>query len=700
MIQVNSTGQIIFTVKDDTSSAAVTSSGALALSTWYHVAGVYDGANVKLYLNGLLNTEAAYSSGWELGSQPLRWAMTPYTTAPAFGTTVNTNGVAVNITINKPASTASGDLLIAHFSHHANDLLEPGGYPAGWAVLAHETTDPSTGMEAWLFWKIAGGSEPANYTWIITGGTVVWSGAITRFTGVDNTTPFANPVYSTGDEAVTALTTGAHVANVNNSMTCSFFSQQGTTTYTADSGTEQYDFGTQYRHALYTQTQATPASLNVTGTHGTADDSAAHTVILNGSGNTFCAVSMDDWGFWTRALDEIEVGIHFASRNAGPGSWTAVTTDVRNVSVPGASRQYELDRVEAGTSRVQLRDMDMNYDPGNTGSIYSPNVIPMLKIRGRGTWNAVTYELFEHYVERWPVQGLQALAQYVDITAVDGFDLLALARVEGNLEAGFSGAQINEVLSRGLWPVADRAIDTGQYVMAPLTISAGTSALGLIQELADSEGGIFFIDAAGIATYHDAAHRGTDARSTTSQATFSDYPSGSAIIYQELEPSFDKDRIINDWTVTPDSAIFGSASQRLADFTSIFQYGLRSQSKSTHLASNADALAQAARLLNETAQPTHRFDSMTVIPTTTAGYTECLDMRISDRVTVLRGSHPRWDGDLETKDCFVEGKAVNIPSKATPWSFTFKLSPVSSGNYYDTIVRGEPVSYWRMNTIT
>ena len=47
-----------------------------------------------------------------------------------------------------------------------------------------------------------------------------------------------------------------------------------------------------------------------------------------------------------------------------------------------------------------------------------------------------------------------------------------------------------------------------------------------------------------------------------------------------------------------------------------------------------------------------------MIPTTTAGYDKCLDLRIGDRVTVKRGTGTGWTGALIQKDCFVEGKAI------------------------------------------
>jgi hypothetical protein len=354
--------------------------------------------------------------------------------------------------------------------------------------------------------------------------------------------------------------------------------------------------------------------------------------------------------------------------------------------------------METGTTSVLLKDTARSFDPTNTASPYYPNVKPLRKIRGSTTYQGSTYDLFYGYVERWPTDDPAPGYQEIQLKAVDGFDALALSEVSGSLAAGFSGAQINALLDKALWPRSARALDAGQYVMAGSENISG-AALGLIQQVADSERGIFFIDPAGIATFHDAAHRGSFSRSTQSQVTFTDTHTATGVFYQDFSPSFDKDRIVNHWMVAPDSSIFQAATQSQEDAESIGTYFRRSQSRSTRLASNTDALSQAGNLLNETAQPGYRFDTITVIATTLASYQACFGLRISDRVTVVRGATQKWVGGTISRDCFVEAISITAPP-SDPWTFTFALSPVSLGNYRSTIVRDGPVSYWRLDSLT
>jgi hypothetical protein len=61
-------GKIAFTFGTTTERFAA-SPAAVVLDTWYHVAGSYDGANIKLYLNGNLVATTAWVSGGGLAGQ-------------------------------------------------------------------------------------------------------------------------------------------------------------------------------------------------------------------------------------------------------------------------------------------------------------------------------------------------------------------------------------------------------------------------------------------------------------------------------------------------------------------------------------------------------------------------------------------------------------------------------------------------------
>ena len=57
-LNVDSAGNLNFTVHSGVSDYTASKS-CLAINTWYHVAGVYDGANVKVFIDGVAGTDAA-----------------------------------------------------------------------------------------------------------------------------------------------------------------------------------------------------------------------------------------------------------------------------------------------------------------------------------------------------------------------------------------------------------------------------------------------------------------------------------------------------------------------------------------------------------------------------------------------------------------------------------------------------------------
>lgn len=57
-LNVDADGSLNFTVKSGVAFYSATKAG-IAISTWFHVVGVYDGANVKVYVDGVVGTDAA-----------------------------------------------------------------------------------------------------------------------------------------------------------------------------------------------------------------------------------------------------------------------------------------------------------------------------------------------------------------------------------------------------------------------------------------------------------------------------------------------------------------------------------------------------------------------------------------------------------------------------------------------------------------
>ncbi len=701
-IQLSSAGLVSFTIKNDTAVSTVTSTTPLTTGTYYHITAIHDQDNGLqwLYVDGVVDAATTWAGGREGNNNPVFFAATPSSASPAWQSSQGNTGLnQTTLSILKPVSTASGDLLVAHLQMNPETAVVT--EPTDWILASDVSTAGSN--RGRIYYKVAGGSEGATYSWTTSTG-VDWVGVISRFTGCDPTVPIANPAYGVATVNGTSHSTGTHVPNVDNNLVVALFGERSGTadTWTESSGTERYDVsGAGQTIAMCTQAQATAASLSVTGTSSASGIGSAFMLVLQGTGAaSFTACTEDEWTFWNVALSADQIEQQYQARLAGVGTWIDITSDVRSISTK-YGRQYELNRMEAGTATVVVKNRSRNYDPANTSGAYYPNVLPLRKIRIRVVYSAVSYPIFQGFIERWPSKWDVPNYDELALTVVDGFEPLALAGVTGTLATAQSGAQINTVLDKALWPDTDRDIDTGLFTMAADASTTTAFALPVIQDIADSELGIFFIDhsqSGSPAAFHDRSHRWVISTSITSQATFTDAAGGS-IRYQDLVPSFDKDQTVNNWEITTAAGATSTAT----DPSSVSYYFRRTGTKSTRLDNPSDADTQAVALLQDTAKPSLRFDSLKLIPTTSAGWLAALTLAVSNKVTVIRTPVPTAGGSTITKECFIEGVGWEIrpgPAGGIIAEVDWPLSPVSSASYYDTIVRDEPVSYWRMDTVT
>lgn len=135
-------------------------------------------------------------------------------TAPVFRSAGEANSGASgnSITVPKPSGTVEGDILIA--SIYFNDRNQVVTAPSGWVLIDFfNTGDPSASCGAW--YKIAGGSEPTDYTWTSTGSVSRRAGTIACFSGSFDSNPEDAAVVRTQGAATSAgITTVSDCAMV------------------------------------------------------------------------------------------------------------------------------------------------------------------------------------------------------------------------------------------------------------------------------------------------------------------------------------------------------------------------------------------------------------------------------------------------------------------------------------------------------
>lgn len=99
------------------------------------------------------------------------------------GTLTDTSQPITLVTVAEPSGELSGDVLIAQIIVYDSAAANVPSAPAGWNTIRHDAvTNSGNRMTSWLFYKVAGGSEPASYTWNIAeqyaaGVIGAWRGA-------------------------------------------------------------------------------------------------------------------------------------------------------------------------------------------------------------------------------------------------------------------------------------------------------------------------------------------------------------------------------------------------------------------------------------------------------------------------------------------------------------------------------------------
>jgi hypothetical protein len=361
-------------------------------------------------------------------------------------------------------------------------------------------------------------------------------------------------------------------------------------------------------------------------------------------------------------------------------------------------RGRENERQQPGASVAEITYR--NNVPGFT----PPALQLMTRVQHAAVWESVEYPLHTGHVERAPLEWLSEEESTVSATVVDMTSALQAALVWGDLPEELSGARVNRILDwigqpsgagppdSGYWVLGTsalgvstmlapssptRVIDTGAVRVAAATINADSprSALEVIQETAQAEGGVFFIDGQGRAVFRERHAR----FGQTAALTFTDdlaTLTATRVKYQDLVQTYQIDQVVNEVSV---SAQIGDEQVTVVsdDGDSRQQYWRRSAQLSLPLTTVSALRSRAALELLLYAQPAVRYERLTVIPAgQPAAWPALLGLEIGDMVEVERKG--------ETRPVFVE--AVDHDARPGGWRITFSLSPADA--YTDVWVLG------------
>ena len=91
------------------------------------------------------------------------------------------------VTLNKPSGVVSGDFMLAIFGYW--NASAPVTAPSGWTHLDTTANSAATYNQSSVYYKVAGGSEPATYTWTFGGSSDEVGAGIIAYSGVNTSDP-------------------------------------------------------------------------------------------------------------------------------------------------------------------------------------------------------------------------------------------------------------------------------------------------------------------------------------------------------------------------------------------------------------------------------------------------------------------------------------------------------------------------------
>jgi len=286
--------------------------------------------------------------------------------------------------------------------------------------------------------------------------------------------------------------------------------------------------------------------------------------------------------------------------------------DISDIAVSGSIRRGRnriLDKFEAGTATIVLRDDNGYFNPSNTSSPYYGKLLPLRKIQIFADYNGTRYPLFYGFVMSFTTNFQVGIDAYSKVTlqCVDGFRLLNnfhFTAVPTATAGESTGSRIGKLLDLASWPTVARKLDTGDSTVQADPGTANRGMLDEVQLVGDkTEFGGLFADNEGDLLFYSRTNLANRAANPTT--IFSD--SGSDIGYQTIELMHDDILIVNDVTVQR----LGGSAQQVVDSTSQSTYfphvGVRS---GIYLQTDAEALSQAQMLLATRKDATLRISSL------------------------------------------------------------------------------------------
>uniref|UniRef100_A0A6M3JX91 Putative tail protein n=1 Tax=viral metagenome TaxID=1070528 RepID=A0A6M3JX91_9ZZZZ len=353
-------------------------------------------------------------------------------------------------------------------------------------------------------------------------------------------------------------------------------------------------------------------------------------------------------------------------------TWTDVSADMISLNTK-RGRQHQLDRIEAGTATVLLKNIDGNYWPLNAGGDYYPEVKLGKRINIRVTYGAVTYDIYTGFVRKWAPTWFSKQGNLFPGMILSCSDLqrnIALTKL--NDGSGYSeeasGTRIGNVLDDMGWVAANgRDLDTGSESVQATGALVNVNAMEHLFAVQESELGTLFIAGNGDTVYNA---RG----SLEAKSSLGIFGTGGFPIFDPKFP-LDDELLYNEIRLTR----IGGTEQTYSDASSIVDYGTRTLSRSgLLLISDTIVLIYCFYLLARYQDAKMRIKSFTVKPQAPGYETDLwplvLGIELEDKITLV------WTEATIDNDYFVEGIEHTFDGRDGVWVTKYQCT--DAAQYY------------------
>lgn len=366
-----------------------------------------------------------------------------------------------------------------------------------------------------------------------------------------------------------------------------------------------------------------------------------------------------DAGFVTDAFTLDSSTLDGGDTLDGSTDFVDVTEYVLSVGITRGRTDQLRSQFQPGVCQIVLDDRasGRSFDPANTASPYYQGDLGIAPRRFMQVYagTAGTEPLFVGRVQDLDIEYEQPDLSLCTIVGVDDMSSFAKTTLLAfNPPQELTSARVTRILDRPevAYSTATRDIQTGVATLGTFAYSDGDSVAAVLQAVAESEDGRFFIAKNGDATFQPRI----DFTFSTAIATFSD--GGTAIPYQTLDVLYGAETLYNSVTVTTQGNATGTAS----DTTSIGEYGINNYSlNSLPLADLTEATTLAQNLVDKYKDPVSRFVEIGVVMNgLTPAQIQTLDaFEIGDVISVAKTFTTGSPASI-TQDVFIERIAHQI----------------------------------------